>query len=241
MLGYEYSPCHSPLCPWLKITLALHVTSAQAVFCHFRRITTAELCVCTGRNISPHRVNLRYRDASYTFTVGTIFFSFLLHGLSYFVGILYHRGRECICKVCQTVCYSHGNIAVPHLGWLIPLHQVWGLEYMFMERPAEYMGCFIPHAWEGGVSFSISFLPQFTSLCLYLPQFAFTENLTKNTTFPWILFLETCHKKKKRLRILLKRFHAINALQTLFKCSLTPRLSFVKFLIATILCSQLFY
>lgn len=79
-----------------------------------------------------------------------------------------------------------------------------GLEYMFMERPAEYMGCFILHAWEGGVSFSISFLPQFTSLCLYLPQFAFTENLTKNTTFPWILFLETCHKKKKkRLRILL--------------------------------------
>lgn len=87
---------------------------------------------------------------SYTVTVGTIFFS-LLQGLSYFVGILYHRGTEFIGKLCQTVCYSHGNIGDPQPGLINTTAPGLrpGLEYMFMESPTEYMACFIFHAWEG--------------------------------------------------------------------------------------------
>lgn len=49
---------------------------------------------------------------------------------------------------------------------------------------------------------------------MHLPQFAFTENLTKNITLPRILLLETCRKTKKGLRILLKCFLALNTVQT---------------------------
>lgn len=78
-------------------------------------------------------------------------------------------------------------------------------------------------------------LPVFTSICLHWKSHQ--KYYFSLDAFPG----GVSQKKKKRLRILLKRFRAINALQTLFKCSLTPTLSFVKFLIATILCSQMFY
>lgn len=46
------------------------------------------------------------------------------------------------------MCYSHGNIAVPQPGLINSTARGLrpGLEYMFMESPAEYMGCFIFHA-----------------------------------------------------------------------------------------------
>lgn len=123
--------------------------------------------------------------------------------------------------------YSHGNTAVPQPGLInssAPALRP-GLEYTFIESPAEYMGCFILHAWEKEGSFSIYFLPIcIYSICLHWKSY-------QKYYFSQDTFSADMSQKKKGLRILLKYFLAFNTVQTLFKCSLTPILSSVKFLL----------